>query len=174
MDNNIINSITNSANNIFIKKDNYIRIYILKILDENGDDILSKKNIKYKIISNKEMIISDKHKIILKCSPNAENNNNLFFLFDQPANISYIEIVPFTFLNNDKHNLNNVKEIKIFCDTSIIFEGEIYNHQPTIILFTSNDKISKNININYLTKKKIKREVNEIQKDDFYSLEFKI
>jgi hypothetical protein len=133
-----------------------------------------KRILKNKIISNKEMIISDKHKIILKCSPNAENNNNLFFLFDQPANISYIEIVPFTFLNNDKHNLNNVKEIKIFCDTSIIFEGEIYSHQPTAILFTSNNKISKNIDINYLTKKKNNRDINEIQKEDCYSLVFKI
>ena len=174
LDNNIINSNTNSANNIFIKNYNYIGIYIVKILDENGNDIITKNNIKYKIISNKEMIISDKHKIILKCSPNEDDNNNLFFLFDQPINISYIEINPFCFLNNDKLFLNNVKEIKIFCDTSIIFEGEIYNHQPTAILFTSNDKISKNININFLTKKNIKREVNEIQKDDCYSLVFKI
>ena len=119
------------------------------------------------------MIISDRHKIILKCPPN-EDNNNLFFLFDEPVNISYIEINPFNFINNDKNILNSVKEIKIFCDTSIIFEGEIYSHQPTAILFTSNDKISKNIDINYLTKKKNNREVTEIQKEDCYSLVFKI
>ena len=80
LDNNIINSNTNNANNIFIKNYNYIGIYIVKILDENGDDILSKKNIKFKIISNKEMIISDRHKIILKCPPNEDNNNLFFYL----------------------------------------------------------------------------------------------
>ena len=173
IDINLLNGNTNSTNYFLIKNYNYIGINIVNIFDENGNNILL-NNTKFKIISNKEMIIYDKQKIILKCSQNEDNNNNIFFLFESPINISYIEINPFSFLNIDKSNLNSVKEIKIFCDTSVIFEGEIYSYQPTIILFTSNAIISEKINEKYLTKKSVKREVDEIQKEDNYSLVFKI
>ena len=169
IDNNMINSNTNSTNNILIKNYNYIGINIETIIDENGKDILSLKNNKYKIISNKEMIIYDKNKIILKCSQNEDNDNNIFFLFENPISISYIELNPFYFISNE-NILNSVKEIKIFCDTSVIFEGEIYNYQPTIILFSSN--IIKDININYLTKKRAIRDIKEINEEDCYILVF--
>ena len=117
------------------------------------------------------MIIYDKNTIILKSSQNEDNDNNIFLLFENPINISYIELNPFYFINNE-NTLNSVKEIKIFCDSSIIFEGEVYNYQPTIILFTSNPNISENININYLTKKRLKRQINEINKEDYFSLVF--
>ena len=172
IENNFNNSNTNNAN-ILIKNYNYIGIHVVNIFDENGNDLLSQTNIKYKIISNKEMIIIDKHKIILISSKN-EDNNNVYFLFDYPINISYIEIKPFSFVQNDKQYLNSAKEIKIFCDSEIIFEGEIYNYQPTIILFTSNNKIVNNINEKYLTKRKENREIFENKNEDCYSLIFKI
>jgi hypothetical protein len=171
IDNNEKNTNTNSVNNILVKNYNYIGINIVNVFDENGNDILSQKDNKYKIISNKEMIIYDKNTIILKSSQNEDNDNNIFLLFENPINISYIELNPFYFINNE-NTLNSVKEIKIFCDSSIIFEGEVYNYQPTIILFTSNPNISENININYLTKKRLKRQINEINKEDYFSLVF--
>ena len=172
IENNFNNSNTNNAN-ILIKNYNYIGIHVVNIFDENGNDLLSQTNIKYKIISNKEMIIIDKHKIVLISSKN-EENNNVYFLFDNPINISYIEIKPFSFIQNDKQYLNSAKEIKIFCDSEIIFEGEIYNYQPTIILFTCNNIIVNNINENYLTKRKENREIFENKNEDCYSLIFKI
>ena len=171
IDNNEKNTNTNSVNNILVKNYNYIGINIVNVFDENGNDILSQKDNKYKIISNKEMIIYDKNTIILKSSQNEDNDNNIFLLFENPINISFIELNPFYFINNE-NTLNSVKEIKIFCDSSIIFEGEVYNYQPTIILFTSNPNISENININYLTKKRLKRQINEINKEDYFSLVF--
>ena len=173
IDNHFINSNTNSVNNIHIKNYNYIGINILNIFDENGNDLLSQKDIKYKIISNKEMIISEEHQIILNCPQNEDINNNIYFLFEYPVNISYIQIDPFSLIKNDKNFLNSAKEIKIFCDTSILFEGELYNSHQTIILFTSNEKILKNINVNYLTKKKVNREAIEIKNESCFSLSFK-
>ena len=179
IENIFTNANTNSANNILIKNYNYIGINIVNIFDENGNDLLTQKNIKYKIISNKEMIISDKHKIILNCSQNEDSNNNIYFVFENPVNISYIEINPFSFFGsfynnnkNDKNNLNSAKDIKIFCDTNIIFEGELYNYQPTLILFTSNDNILQNLDKNYLTKKSFDRVANENINEDCYSLVF--
>ena len=179
IDNNCTNANTNSANNILIKHYNYIGINIVKIYDENGNNLLTQKNIKYKITSNKEMIISDKHSIILNCSQNEDSDNNIYFLFDNSINISYIEINPFSFFGgvytynkNDKNYLNSAKEIKIFCDTSVIFEGELYNDQPTLILFTSNDKVLNNIDKKYLTKKNMERIAKESIKDDCYSMAF--
>ena len=126
------------------------------------------------------MIISDKNKIILNCSQNEDSNNNIYYLFETPVNISYIELNPFSFFGgnnnnkNEKNFLNSAREIKIFCDTSVIFEGEIYNYQPTIILFTSSDKILKNVNENFLTKKGVGREANETKNENCYSLLFNI
>ena len=179
LDNNYTNANTNSANNILIKNYNYIGINIMNIYDEKGDDLLTKTNIKYKIISNKEMIILDKHNFIINCSQNEDTNNNIFFLFENPINISYIEINPFTFFGGsytsnkiDKNFLNSVKDLKIFCDTELVFGGEIYNYQPTLILFTCNDKILKNIDKNHLTKKKVKRTAKEVIKEDCCSIIF--
>ena len=179
VENNLFNLNSNGSNNLMIKNHNYIGINISKIFDQNGNDLLSQKNIQYKIISNKEMIISDKHNIILIDCSNEDNNNNIYFLFENPVNISYIEINPFLFFGNQLNNnineksyLNSVKELKIFCDTSVIFEGEIYYDQPTIILFTSNEKIIKDINENYLTKKSVGRNAIENKNENCYSLVF--
>jgi hypothetical protein len=179
VENTLFNVNINSSNNLLIKNHNFTGINISKIFDQNGNDLLSQKNIQYKIISNKEMIISDKHNIILNGCFNEDNNNNIYYLFENPVNISYIEINPFLFFGNqlnnnisEKNYLNSVKELKIFCDTTIIFEGEIYYDQPTIILFTSNEQIIKNINEDYLTKKSVGRKAIENKNENCYSLAF--
>ena len=115
------------------------------------------------------MIISEKNNIILNCSQNEDANNNIYFLFNEPISISYIELKPFSLIQN---TTNCAKEIKIFCDSNIIFEGELYNHQPTIILFTNNTNNIKNFDTNFLTKEKTTREGIEHKIDDCYSLIF--
>ena len=172
-ENNINNKITTYINNISIRNNNYIGINISSIYDQNGNDILLQKDIKYKIVSNKEIIILGENKYIIYYSSN-DDNNNLYFLFDIPINISYIEIKPFSFSDKEEHSINSVKDIKIFCDTSVIFEGQLYQFHPTSILFTSDKNILKNININenYLTKYQLNREYKEIKTDTYFSLSF--
>ena len=169
--NNENTKITNNINNISLRSNNYIGINIANIYDQNGNDLLTQKEIKYKIVSNKEMIILDENKYILYYTYN-DNNNNLFFLFESPINISYIEIKPFSFSENDNNFLNSVKGIKIFCDTDIIFEGQLYQYHPTIVLFTSDNKLLKYINQNYLTKNHLNREFIETKTDEYYSMTF--
>ena len=172
-ENNINNKITTYINNISIRNNNYIGINISSIYDQNGNDILLQKDIKYKIVSNKEIIILGENKYIIYYASN-DDNNNLYFLFDIPINISYIEIKPFSFSDKEEHFINSVKDIKIFCDTSVIFEGQLYQFHPTSILFTSDKNIFKNININenYLTKYQLNREYKEIKNDTYFSLSF--
>ena len=165
------NKITNNINNISLRNNNYIGINISKIYDKNGKDLLIEKEDKYKIVCNKEIIILGENRYILYYTAN-DDNNNLFFLFDNPIDISYIEIKPFSFSDKDENFSNSVKDIKIFCDTSVIFEGQIYQFQPTSILFTSDDNILKNVNKNYLTKNQINREFTETKTDDYYSMTF--
>ena len=157
--------------NISLRNNNYIGINICNIYDQNGIDLLSQKEIKYKIVSNKEIIILDKNKYILYYTSN-DDNNNLFFLFDTPINISYIELKPFSFLDKEENIFNSVKDIKIFCDINIIFEGQLYQFQPSTILFTHDNQILKNINTNYLTKYQLNREYTEIKTDNYYSMTF--
>ena len=170
--NNLLNNrITNSINNIPIRSNNYTGINILNIYDQNGNDLLSQKEIKYKIVSNKEIIILEENKYILYYTAN-DDNNNLYFLFETPVNISYMEIKPFSFSENDKNNFNSAKDIKIFCDTNIIFEGQLYQYHQTIILFTSDNKLLNKINTNYLTKYHLNREYVENKTEEYYSMVF--
>ena len=92
----------------------------------------------------------------------------LFYLFNTIKRISYIKFYP---LEEDKKPvLNSVKEIKIFCDYNIIFEGELYFDKPTIILFTSEKKIVSHIDENYLTKEINERIFKEERNKDYISL----
>ena len=65
---------------------------------------------------------------------------------------------------------NTVKEIKIYCDTKIIFEGDLYIEHPTMVLFTCDKKITKGINEKFLTKKVNMREVEEVKNNKYFSL----
>ena len=170
VDNNDKNIMFNIYN-ISLRNNNYIGINICNIYDQNGNDLLSQMKIKYKIVSNKEIIILDKNKYILYYTSN-DDNNNLFFLFDTPVNVSYIELKPFSFSEKEENFFNSVKDVKIFCDTNIIFEGQLYQFQPTTILFTNDNQILKNINTNYLTKYHLNREYTETKTDNYYSITF--
>ena len=152
-----------------ILKYNDIGLDSIEIYNNENKNILSKKSdYKYKIISNCEIFHNKKNKLILNGAQNNNGNNCFFYLFDTSIKISYIKLNPLT--KNMKSIFNTVKEIKIFCDTKIIFEGELYIDHPTIILFTCDEKYIKQINKKYLTQKYNERNDEEIINDKYFSL----
>ena len=170
------------------ENDFYLGINNIEIFNEDGINILNNnkdnKKLNYRSVSNREINRNNEEEnnnyILIKGNyietddqnKYYDNENNLFYFFDKLIQISYIKITP---ISNDINNLYNnnvykIKEIKIFCEDKIIFEGEIYKNKPTIILFTSENKLVKDINQNYLTKYINKRRVEEIQTNDYCSL----
>ena len=153
-------------------KYNDIGIDKIEIFDEDGKNIeLNYYNYNYKIISNCEMVHNNDNKIILNGVHNENNNNCIYYLFDKMIQISYIKFYPLTKNENIK-SLNSLREIKIFIDNNIIFEGNLYLYHPTIILFTCDSKTIKDINEKYLTKNIKSREYKETFKENYISLVF--
>ena len=155
-----------------ILKYNDIGINKIEIFDKEGKNIeFNYNNNNYKIISNCEMLHNNENKIILNGIHNENNNNCIYYIFDKLIQISYIKFYPLT---NDKKikSLNTLQEIKIFLNNNIIFEGNLYLYYPTIILFTCDSNIIKNINEKYLTKNIKFREYKEISKENYISLVF--
>ena len=141
----------------------------IEIYNNKNENIISKKsNYKYKIISNCEIFHNKQNKLILNGAQNKNGNNCLFYIFDTSIQISYIKFNPLS--KNMKPLSNTVKEIKVFCDTKIIFEGDLYMGHPTIVLFTCDSKITRGINQKYLTKKVNTREFEEIKNNKYFSL----
>ena len=141
----------------------------IEIYDNNNSNIISDKSMsKYKIITNCEKVLNTKNKLILNGTQNENGYNCIFYMFEQPFKIAYIKFNPLT--KKEKYSLNSVKEIKIYCESNIIFEGCLYLEHPTIVLFTCDLKITKNINKEYLTQKINVRESYEIKKNDCISL----
>ena len=136
--------------------------------NENINIISDTSSIKYKIITNCEKVFNKSNKLILNGMQNENGNNCIFYMFEEPVRISYIKFNPLT--KKLKCSLNSVKEIKIYCESNIIFEGDLYLDHPTIALFTCDLKFAKNINKNYLTQKVNVRESYEIKKDNYTSL----
>ena len=141
----------------------------IEIYDNDNINIISDKSmIKYKIITNCEKVFNTKNKLILNGMQNENGNNCIFYMFEEPIRISYIKFNPLT--KKEKSSLNSVKEIKIYCESKIIFEGDLYLEHPTIALFTCDLKFTKSIDKKYLTQKINVRESYEIKKDNYISL----
>ena len=153
-----------------ILKYNDIGVNKIEIFDNEGKNL----ELNCKIIANCEMLHNDENKIILNGSHNDNNNNCLFYVFDKNISISYIKFYPLVKCEKDKtiYSLNSLQEVKIFCDKNIIFEGNLYLYHPTIILFTSDMKIIKDINEKYLTKNIKNRKYKELNKENYISLVF--
>ena len=128
-------------------------------------------NNKYKLLSNCEINHNETNKIVLNVE-NTNYNNSIFYVFEKNIQISYIKFYPLTKNENEKqiNSFFSLKEIKIFCGNNIIFEGELYFDKPTIVLFTCDTKIIKNVNQHYLTKYIKNRNYKEIIKDEYISL----
>ena len=140
----------------------------IEIYNNDNINILNKNIFNYKIISNCEIVHNKKNKLILNGAQNENGNNCLFYIFEQPMHICYIKFNPLT--KKLKPLMNSVKEIKIYCDSRIVFEGDLYIEQPTIVLFTCDMKITKNIDERYLTQKVVIRDSVEIKNDNYFSL----
>ena len=142
----------------------------LNILTQNNDNI---KN-RYKLLSNCEILKAEDNQIFLNGAQNENCNNSLFYVFEKNVQISYIKLFPLTNKENNNDdkisNLNTAREIKIFCEKNIIFEGNLYMDKPTIVLFTCDQRITKNINEEYLTKNNNGREYKEVLKEEYISL----
>ena len=143
----------------------------IEIYDDEGKNIL--KNVKHKIISNSEIFHNDnenenKEKIIINGAQNENGNNCLFFLFDSPKKISKIKFFPLE--ENNRPIFNTVKEIKIFCDCNIIFEGDLYQNKPTVVLFTGDRKILGDIDEKFLTNEINERDYKETRNDKYTSM----
>ena len=168
----------------------YIGIKGIEIYDDEGLNIVDKENkedkekIKYKVISNREIKDNESNEnmgdgILLKGIYYEDENGNilyddenyLFYIFQSSIKIGYIKFIPFNStelnVNKEKNIFFKAKEIKIFCDDKIIYEGFIYDDKQTIILFTCDDKITKNINKDYLTNSFNERKVEEIQTNNY-------
>ena len=148
-------------------KYNIIGLDKINIYNEKGE-----KEENYKLISNCEIIHYEENpnKILINGLQN-ENNSCLFFIFDKSIHISYIELFPLVIDKKCGYSeLNSAKEIKIFNSEKIIFEGTLYLKNPSVVLFCSENKITKNININYLIKYVKNRNYKEEKKDDIFTL----
>ena len=176
----------NEIKNNYYENDLYFGLNNIEIYNEEGINILktnmNNKRNNFKIMSNRELKgynDGNNKNIIIKGIYNEDENkniifddeNNLFYFFDKFIQISYIKLIPFDNDNDINNNkIYKIKEIKIFCEDKIIFEGSLYDNKPTIILFTSENKIIKGINKSYLTKYIEQREVKEIETKNYYSL----
>ena len=176
-------------------KYNAIGFNRIEIYDEDGrnlignnkdsnNDINLENQINYKIISNCEIFHNEDedennkegdfldNKIIINGAQNDSEketgNNCLFYIFDKPVRISYIKFYPLE--EDNKPILNTAKEIKIFSDCRIIFEGMLHFDKPTVVLFTCERKIINNIDENYLTNEINERDYKEEKKDNYISL----
>ena len=154
---------------------------------ENKENKEEKNLLKYKIVSNRKMrhnansdIITND--ILLQIAYNEDENGNilyddenyLFYIFEKYIQIGYIKFIPLEnselIENKNKNNCFRAKEIKIFCDDKLIYEGFIYNNKPTIILFSSDQKLTQNINEDYLTNNYNKRNTEEIVTNNYNCL----
>jgi hypothetical protein len=160
-------------------KEFYFGLDNIEIFNEEGKNILNNIEYNYKFVSNREYE-KNNNSIFIKGFYDEDENHNkffehenyLFYIFDKFVKVSYIKFTP---INNDinifnRNNIYRVKEIKLFCEDKIIFEGVLYNNKPTIILFSSENKFTERINKNYLTNYIKERKIEEIETDNYFSL----
>ena len=96
----------------------------IEIYNEENINVLNNNNLfKHKIISNCELFHNKKKKLILNGTQNENGNSCLFYIFEEPIHVSYIKMNPLT-KKNLEPSLNSVKEIKIYCESQIIYEGD--------------------------------------------------
>lgn len=164
-------------------KDN-IGIDKIKIYDQLGRDIFHKYKTKYRVEANSLIIndFNDNNGCLLRyMNTNSKDGehykeNSIFFFFKIPISISYISIK-----NYRKKKECGVKDIKIYSDDNIIFEGIINqsdaenesdkNGGETLILFTCDMEITKNLDENLLSRPINKTNIAEVKTKNYTSMD---
>ena len=145
--------ISNYGNN------NFIGLNSINLYNQNGEKIINFK----KCILPFNSIKKNSGNILLHyINLNKEdnntfyNNNNynrMYFFFENPIGISIINIENYCNKENNKyssfieHRDIGIREIKIFMENNIIYEGKLRKGKNNSILFTGNKEILKKINI---------------------------
>ncbi len=150
------------------KENDNIGLDKIEIYNENGDNLFNVKE--YKILTNTELI-SDKEILFkynnIKLCYYETYNDSIYYIFSEPVFVSYIK-----FSHLKSNTLDTVKDIKIFCDSNIIFEGSLHNYNPTIVLFTCDIKITRDLNEKFLSSPIKKRQMQNERNDEYISLIF--
>ena len=148
--------------------ENFIGLNSIKLYDQLGNEIkkISKKlfipPISSKFIENrKEYIfpfIDVKKNILDKC-------NTIYFYLEKIKGVSFINIENYSkedFMGNNNEEIG-VKNLKIFIEEKIVFEGQLFKGKMSTVLFSSNQKIMNKINKqNLLLTHKFKENKTEI------------
>ena len=158
----------------------------IEVYDQLGRDVIAKYRSKIRIESNgckvnssnrsdDDDVLYERTEVMLKYNNNNANErnddddddvceryNNVYMFFRIPIGISYIRVV-----NHRKEPSKGVKDVKVFMDTNVIYEGYLYKAKEenesesemncndkgeTLILFTCDMGITKYLDDMYIAK----------------------
>ena len=163
-------------NNLYMSNNNYnpkilaipSGVHQLEGMEEDQrviQNLLTGSNVWLSPFINTHGVIDNLENTFSNFNKNTNLNNKpncIYFIFDKPVSVSYIQI-----WNYSKKPERGVKEIHISCDDNLIYKGYLKKKEETVILFTSDKMITKNINekalpallpaISFLFEKKIIR-----------------
>lgn len=166
---NSINNFNNNNNNINYKNiENNLNMNFETLNDINNPNHLINNNNAYNPSLNTfSNFNNNENKQNLNISEYSNNQfidknnylktelNILYFIFDRPITIGFIE-----FINLQEKPERGIKEIEIALDENIIYKGNLkkfnVNSDKTTILFSSDNKITKLINLKTLNKANLK------------------
>ena len=120
----------------------FISLKNILFYDKNNIDLYSQVNFSKISFSNENDIIYSYQFLDYKKNENSICNNLLFVCFEQLVQVKYIKII------NKKEKLpQNSKNIQIYCDDILFFEGMINQCDESIISFENDyNKLDKTIN----------------------------
>ena len=128
----------------------YISLKNIIFYDKNNMNLNNEVKFTKITFSNEDNIIYSYQFLDYKKNENSISNNLLFICFEELVQVKYIKLI------NKKEKLSqNTKNIQIYCDDILFFEGEINQCNESIISFESDysklDKTIKKENIINLT-----------------------
>ena len=149
----------------------FISLKNIFFYDKNNIDLYSQVNFSKISFSNENDIIYSYQFLDYKKNENSICNNLLFICFEELVQVKYIKLI-----NKEEKLSQNAKNIQIYCDDVLFFEGTINQCNESIISFENDyckldDKINKDniISLNSINSKD-KNIYNEIKINDGYML----
>ena len=149
----------------------FISLKNILFYDKNNIDLYSQVNFSKISFSNENDIIYSYQFLDYKKNENSICNNLLFICFEELVQVKYIKLI-----NKEEKLSQNAKNIQIYCDDILFFEGKINQCNESIITFENDyckldDKINKDniVSLNSINSKE-KNIYNEIKINDGYML----